>query len=155
MLLGKNQRSAWPEVWLNVNLTWYLIPGDLGVHLTKDQPDQRSNTLGHKMSWGQIWPNVNLTWNLNLEVHLTESQPDLKIWKKSTWPETSSWEGVHLNKSQHDPKIWKKCLPDPKPRLWGSVWLSAKRTSENFNMFCLLGIASQMSFLQKTNNISK
>ena len=79
---GKNKRSAWPEVWLNVNLTQSLILGDIWpevnlpevvTHLAtrclspggmsnQKKPDQII-TLVHKMSLvgGSIWPKVSLT----------------------------------------------------------------------------------------------
>ena len=94
----------------------------------------------------------------------------------STWPKALSM-GVHLTKGQCDQSL-PKCQPDPKPDPggmsdqrsawledltkmstwpkassmgWASIWLSAKRTSENLNTLCILGLASQMSFLWKTN----
>ena len=94
-----------------------------GVHLTKG------------------WPNVKLTWHSTslghemplLGVYLTKSQPDLKADQMSSWPDV----------------VWlltTRCLFPG-----GPSDLSAKWTSETLNKLCVLGIASQRSFLWKTN----
>ena len=131
-----------------------------------------------------IWPKISLTWRSDKNINLTQSltyggtpdqsltkcQPDLKphlggtsdqrsaqptdLTKMSTWPKATPM-GVYLTIGQPDPKIWQKCQPDAKPHLWGSVWLSAKRTSENLNTLCILGVPSQRSFLWKTNKKAK
>ena len=59
----------------------------MGVYLTKGQPDQSSNTLGHKMSLmgvhlprGQPNGSSNtLGHKMSLGEHLTKGQSDLKI----------------------------------------------------------------------------
>ena len=104
------------------------------IHLTRDQSDQSSNTLGHKMSL--------------LAVHLTQggTSDQRSAWPKdltkmSTWPEASPtggyiWPEVNLTKVVTHMAtrclcwqyIWKKvsltqslakCQPEPKPHLWG------------------------------------
>ena len=129
----------WPEVNLTEVVT-HLVARCLclGAHLTKGHPDP------------QIWQNVNLIWSLIYRVvHLTRGQPD---WSSNTLGHKMSLPGVHLTKGQPDLKIWQKCQPDPKPHLWGSIWLSTERLCEHLNTLCILGLASQRSFLQRTNN---
>ena len=152
--MGKNQRSAWPEVWLNVNLTWSFI---WGVHLARGQPDWGINTLGHKMSLGgkYVEPKVNLS---AVVTHLaTRCHWQGSFWPKSTWPKDltklstqpkASPIGVHLTKCKKE--IWnfentlhfRSCFTDvfstkeQRVRTWSSMELASE--SEGVSWFMVL-----------------
>ena len=100
-----------------------------GVHLTKGQPDPKGDQMP---SWSYVAP-LLATKCLYQGVHLTKGQPNPKPGQMSSWPYV-----VLL--------LATRCL------YWGASDLSAKRTHENLNILCVLGFASQRSFLRKTNN---
>ena len=116
-----DQMSTWPKAW-----TWQ-------VHLTKVQPDPKL-------------PKCQPDQSLILRGHLTKGQPDPKCDQMSTWPKAWWWAYVW-------PKVSLNWRSDKNVNLiwsliyFGSFWLSAKRTSENLNILCNLGLASQRSFL--------
>ena len=92
-----DQRSAWPKVWPNVNLTQSLILGgyiwpkvSLTQSLTKFQPDLKPHPEGY------VWPNVNLTWSCITLGHKM-SLPGGTSDPRSAWPEV--WQNVDLTQS--------------------------------------------------------
>ena len=83
-----------------VSLTWSLTkckpdpkPHPWGIHLTRDQSDQSSNT--RCLCWQYIW---------HKGVHLIKSQPDPKIWQKCQPDLKPHLQGVTSDKRS----IWPK-----------------------------------------------
>ena len=79
-------------------------------------------------------------------VCLTKGQPDSKCDQMSTRPKAwwwgYVWSKVSLTWRSDKMSTWSEaCI------YFGSFWLSEKRTSENLNILCILGLASQRSFL--------
>ena len=126
-------RYVFPVVNLTEVVTHLATRCPVGVCLTRGQPDWSRNTLGHKVSLSGV--------------HLMKRSACPKdLTKMSTWPEASPtggyiWPRVSLTwRSDKNVNLtWS--------HLWGYIWLSAKRTSENINILCILGLASQRSFL--------
>ena len=99
----------------------------------------------HQMSnWPEVVP-LLATRCFYQGVHLTKGQFHPKIWEKmSTWPEASSTGGMSDQMSPW-PKHLRKMSTWPKASpMRGPSDLSVKRTSENLNTLCILGLASQV-----------
>ena len=169
-----DQMSTWPAVVSYLArrcLCWgeYVWPKvSLTQSLTKCQPVPKFYPVGY------IWPKASLTWSLTWRgLCLTRCQPDLKLFHPcpqdvSAW--WYVWPKVSLTRSLT------KCQPDPKPHpwgyiwpkvnltwrsdknvnltwsliCWGSIWLSVKRLCENLNTFCILGLAPQSLFYERS-----
>ena len=158
--------------------SWQLMPL-LEVHLTKGQSDPKADQMSswpeviplvttrclyQGCTYDQTKCQADLklyhSWPLDASTGGTsdQSQPDPKADQMSSWPEviqllaTICLTGVVcLTKGQPDPKIWQKCQLDPRPPIWGYIWLKCKKDIWKLNTVCILGIASQRSFVWKTN----
>ena len=74
----------------------------------------------------------------NWGVHLTRGQPD---WSSNTWPQDGAGRGFILPKVSLNQRSDKNVNLTQNLNYGGSIWLSAKRTSENVNTLCILGLA--------------
>ena len=172
---------VWPQVSLTGSLTKYQPdpkPNYKGYNWSKvSLTEVVIHLVTRCLCWGYIWPEVSLTtvgthyatrclyWGyvwpkISLTGILTKCQPDpmpnhggyiwpkviltqsLALWEGSIWPKVSltqrSVKNVYLTWSLNHR---------------GSIWLSAKRTSENLKTLCVLGLASQRSFPRKAKNL--
>ena len=124
--------------------------------------DQRS-------AWPKGWPNVKLPEEVPVLVirclyqawHVTKGQPDPKADQMSSWPEvvpllaTRCHNGGISDQRSAWPKDLRKSFNLTQSLIYrgGPSDLSARRTSENLNTLCILGLASLRFFLQKANKV--
>ena len=139
-----DQMSTWPKAW-----TWQ-------VHLTKVQPDPKLTKCQPDLkpkawSWvGHLTKGWTSDHVFSMKPKVCQPAQRLNAWIKcdqmSTWTKAWWWAYVW-------PKVSLNWRSDKNVNLiwsliyFGSFWLSAKRTSENLNILCNLGLASQRSFL--------
>ena len=110
-----------------------LARGYVWPKVSLTQRSGKMSTWPAGWSWGYIWPKVSLTWKSDKNVNLTHS-----LILGGTSDQRSAWPKDLTKKS-----TWHEASPKGGP----SDWLSAKRTSENFNtlrfMLCFTEVFSK------------